>query len=271
MPEEDKERDEKEYAALLVIFEHLMATDSDEDGRLEILEELMALRAEHLIGRACRGFGLTLEEALQILSNTDGLTELEAARRNVLVAAVDNLIDFAVAEEYQMLSELPENDEEDKDDDEDILKIFSRYNKQYARVENGDVEYAMIVAGAIYALSSTTILTYMTQGDERVRPWHLQYEGFSAPKNSFPAWLIPPIEHQCRCFLIEDTIENCVKADSKKLEMPDWFNPTFKESVALGGRIFSEEHPYFQVGIEHNATLQLIAKHIKTKYFNAKD
>lgn len=277
LPEEDKERDDKEYAALLVIFEHLMATDSDEDGRLEILEELMALRAEHLIGHACRGFGLTLEEAIEILKNTDGLTELEAARRDVLVAAVENLVDFAVAEEYQMLSDLPEEeegepDETDEDEiDEEILTIFSRYNKQYARVENGDAEYAMIIAGGIYALSSTTILTYMTQGDERVRPWHLQYEGFSAPKNRFPAWLIPPIEHQCRCFLIEDSIENSVKADTKKLEMPDWFNPTFKESVALGGRIFSDEHPYFQVDIEHNVKLQLIAQHIKAKYLNGEN
>ncbi len=271
MPEENKERDEKEYAALLVIFEHLMESDSDEDGRLEILEELMALRAEHLIGHACNGFNLTIEEALQVLKNTEGLSELESARRDCLVAAVENLIDFAVAEEYQMLSEIDELDESDEDDvdEDDILAIFARYNKQYARVENSDVEYAMIIAAGLAALKPTTILTYMTQGDERVRPWHLQYEGFSAPKVSFPAWLIPPIEHQCRCYLIEDTIENSVRAASQKLEMPDWFNPTFKESVALGGRIFSDEHPYFQVDIEHNANLQLIAQRIKNKYLNA--
>ena len=280
MPEENKERDEKEYLALLAIFERFVGSDADEDGRLEAVEELMALRASHIIGHALDGFSITLEEALELLRNTDGLSELDAARRDIVVAAVDNLIDFAVAEEYQMLSELPDfDDENDGDEDEhegltdnDIYAIFDRYNKRYAYVENKDAEYAMIVAAGLVAVKPTTILTYMTQGDERVRPWHLQYEGVSAPKASFPAWLIPPIEHMCRCFLIEDTISNSVQAASKnKLEMPEWFNPTFKESVALGGRIFSDEHPYFQIDEEHNKTLQSISKRIKSKYFNAQN
>ena len=280
MPEENKERDEKEYLALLAIFERFVGSDADEDGRLEAVEELMALRASHIIGHALDGFSITLEEALELLRNTDGLSELDAARRDIVVAAVDNLIDFAVAEEYQMLSELPDfDDEDDGDEDEhegltdnDIYAIFDRYNKRYAYVENKDAEYAMIVAAGLVAVKPTTILTYMTQGDERVRPWHLQYEGVSAPKASFPAWLIPPIEHMCRCFLIEDTISNSVQAASKnKLEMPEWFNPTFKESVALGGRIFSDEHPYFQIDEEHNKTLQSISKRIKSKYFNAQN
>lgn len=256
-----------------------MDIDADEDSRLEIIEQLMALRAEHLIGHACDGFNLTFDEALQVLRNTEGLTELEAARRDILVAAIDNLVDFAVAEEYQMLSEIDEDGDFDEDDDDhddeeglteqDIIAIFARYNKQFGCVENKDAEYAMIIAAGLAAIKPTTILTYMTQGDERVRPWHLQYEGFSAPKASFPAWLIPPIEHMCRCYLVEDTIENSVKADvAAELQMPDWFNPTFKESVALGGRIFSDEHPYFKIDKEHNAVLQLIAKRIKSRYFD---
>ena len=48
--------------------------------------------------------------------------------------------------------------------------------------------------------------------------------------------------------------------------MPDWFNRTFKESVALGGRIFSDEHPYFQVDERHVGRLNAIAKRIKAKY-----
>ncbi len=273
MPEDDKERDEKEYLALLAIFEHFVGSDADEDGRLEAVEELMALRASHIIGHALDGFNITLEDALELLRNKDGLSELDAARRDIVVAAVENLIDFAVAEEYQMLSELPDLDEEEEHEgltEDDVYAIFDRYNKRYAYVENKDAEYAMIIAAGLVAMKPTTILTYMTQGDERVRPWHLQYEGVSAPKASFPAWLIPPIEHMCRCFLIEDTVTNSVQAaNKKKLEMPDWFNPTFKESVALGGRIFSDEHPYFQIVPEHNKALQSITQRIKDKYFNA--
>lgn len=274
MPEENKERDEKEYLALLAIFEHFVGSSADEDGRLEAIEELMALRASHIIGHAIDGFNLTLEEALELLRNKDGVSELDAARRDIVVAAVENLIDFAVAEEYQMLSDLPDLDEDEEEheglSEDDVYAIFDKYNKRYAYVENKDAEYAMIVAAGLVAMKPTTILTYMTQGDERVRPWHLQYEGFSAPKSGFPAWLIPPIEHMCRCFLIEDTVSNSVQAAKKNgLEMPDWFNPTFKESVALGGRIFSDEHPYFQISPEHNKLLQVIAQRIKDKYFNA--
>lgn len=278
MPQQDKERDEKEFAALLAVFERLMDSEGEE-AQQEALEELMSLRARHLIGHALDGFGITLEEALELLRKADGLTELEETRRNIVVAAIDNLIDFAVAEEYQMLEDMDWEgfDEEEGDEDneeeglteDDILAIFTRYNKQYARVENLDTEYAMIMAASLAAVRATTILTYMTQGDERVRPWHLQYEGYSAPKQSFPAWLIPPIEHMCRCYLVEDTVGNSVQAASrKKLEMPDWFNPTFKESVALGGRIFSDEHPYFQILPQHNRLLQEIAKRIKALYLD---
>lgn len=277
MPEDNKERDEKEYLALLAIFERFVGTDADEDGRLEAIEELMAMRASHLIGHAFDGFSITLEEALELLRNKDGLSELDAARRDTVVAAVENLIDFAVAEEYQMLSELPDFDEDNDEDEEeheglsedDVLAIFERYNKRYAYVENKDAEYAMIIAAGLVAVKPSTILTYMTQGDERVRPWHLQYEGVSAPKSSFPAWLVPPIEHMCRCYLVEDTVSDSVQAAAKmKLEVPDWFNPTFKESVAFGGRIFSDEHPYFQIQPEHNDMLHVISQRIKGKYYN---
>lgn len=105
-------------------------------------------------------------------------------------------------------------------------------------------------------------------GDERVRPWHLQYEGYTAPKSQFPAWLIPPIEHQCRCFLVEDNRSSTMGAIQASVEpqMPEWFNRTFKESVAFGGRIFSDEHPYFQVDERHVGRLNAIARRIKEKY-----
>lgn len=46
------------------------------------------------------------------------------------------------------------------------------------------------------------ILVYMTQGDERVRPYHASLHGFSASKDD-PNWasLRPPIDYNCRCWL----------------------------------------------------------------------
>ena len=234
----------------------------------------MALRAEFAINHALKGFDLDFEEALEMLRESeDGLSEEDKARRDIVVAAVDNLVDFAVAEEYQMANELPDWEGGIDDDvEEEALKIFAKYNDRYAKVENMDIEYAMMVAAGLVTIANSTVLTYMTQGDERVRPWHLQYEGFSAPKHQFPAWLVPPIEHACRCYLIEDSVVNKAcdvqNAALKTPEMPEWFNRTFKECVAFGGRIFSDEHPYFQINELHNSTLQDIAARIKSRYFN---
>lgn len=271
LPKDDEDKKQAEYEALLAVFTRFIESYTNETDSQEILEELMNLRADFLIQHALSGFDIDYDEALEMLRNAEGLNDEQSAKRNIIVAAVDNLIDFAVAEEYQMARELPSFDDEEFDED-DYEEIFEKYNKRYAEVENSDVEYAMIIAAGLIGVADSTMLTYMTQGDERVRPWHLQYEGFTAPKSQFPAWLIPPIEHQCRCYLVEDNIvgmAKCVKnAVMKVPTMPDWFNRTFKESVVLGGRIFSDEHPYFTVDSRDEDSLRDIAKRIKEKYMN---
>lgn len=270
MPNQDKERHKKEFLALLVVFEKMLEDISDDWSSFEIMEELMSLRSDFAIRHAFDGFGIDYDMALELLRNTDdGLTEQDKARRDIVVAAVDNLIDFAVAEEYQMMLEYLEDEYQEDEDDEEI---FAKYNDRYALVENQDIEYAMLIAAQLVVVTNNTTLMYMTQGDERVRPWHLQFEGFSAPKSTFPAWLVPPIEHACRCYLVEDAIAGEIPDVKNSVirtpEIPDWFNPTFKESVALGGRIFSDEHPYFQIKSEHASALHLISDKIKSKYYN---
>lgn len=271
LPKDDENKKKAEYEALLAVFTRFIESLANEADSQVILEELMDLRAEFLIQHALSGFDMDYDEALELLRNADDLTDEQSARRNIIVAAVDNLIDFAVAEEYQMAMELPSLDN-DEFDEGDYEEVFEKYNKRYAEVENSDVEYAIIIAAGLVGVADGTMLTYMTQGDERVRPWHLQYEGFSAPKSQFPAWLIPPIEHQCRCYLVEDSIMGKLKdvkdAVVKVPTMPDWFNRTFKESVALGGRIFSDEHPYFTIDSRYEASLHDIARRIKEKYMN---
>ena len=52
---------------------------------------------------------------MEILKNHNSFTtERERQQRDILIAAIDNLVDFAAAEEYSMLGELPETaDEQD--------------------------------------------------------------------------------------------------------------------------------------------------------------
>ena len=113
-----------------------------------------------------------MDRALEILKNHNSFTtERERQQRDILIAAIDNLVDFAAAEEYSMLGELPETaDEQDMEAHE---KICRRYNLVHAEEENNQVFFAASMAAWWMAVDMDTVLTYMTQGDERVRAWHL--------------------------------------------------------------------------------------------------
>lgn len=144
---------------------------------------------------------MDFDEALSILRNHNNFTtERDKQQHEILVAAIDNLIDFAAAEEITMVSELPE--EVDEECLLDYETICEQYNLTYAEAENEQVLFAAKMAAWWMAVNAESVITYMTQGDERVRPWHLSLEGVSYRKSEFPAELIPPIEWGCRCYLI---------------------------------------------------------------------
>lgn len=274
LPEDDKDKQENEFQALFSLFKPLVTAIRNGDNQWETLEDLMYERAEIGVKHALDGFGISFDDAIELMRNATNLTDKQREQRDIIIAAVDNIVDFSVAEEYQMVDEFPEiEDIEDEELAEELMDeletIFTKYNNVYATTENLDIEYAMIVAAALCRYGNDTVLMYMTMGDNRVRPWHRQYEGFTAPKSSFPAWLIPPIEHRCRCFLVEDTVSAFGRINARVDETPtppEWFNPTFKESVALKGRIFSDEHPYFQIEAQHKDKLLEIAQRIKSKF-----
>ena len=271
-PTED-DLDKEAYAALLAIFEAFVKGLGDEITLDELMEKLAALRAKFGIDAALKGFEIDWETAVELLNSDEAkLTEEQKKRRDVLMAAFENIADFAVAEEYQMIEDIEDANEGfawgmdlEEGELDGLTGIFEKYNLNYANIENGDIQHAMHIALTIYLLSERTMLTYHTQLDDRVRPWHLQYEGYSAPKSVFPEWLIPPIEHGCRCFLEEEDIKDRLDVKGAVLtipEMPEWFNPTFKESVAFGGRIFSDEHPYFSVDDADVEKLNAMSKRI---------
>lgn len=277
-PTED-DLDEKAYAALLAIFENFIKGIGEQITLDELIEALAALRAKFGIDAALKGFEMDWETAFELLNSDEAkLTDEQKKRRDVLMAAFDNIVDFAVAEEYQMIEDVEDMAGEmewgmdlEEGELDGITGIFEKYNLTYQGVENGDIEHALHIALMLYMLEDGAMLTYRTQLDDRVRPWHLVYEGVSFSKVVFPEWLIPPIEHGCRCFLEEENLAgrlNVMAASKKVPEMPSWFNRTFKESVAKGGRIFSDEHPYFDVKEEDIERLQGMAEKIKKGFLN---
>lgn len=203
---------------------------------------------------------LSFDQAFELLKKEHDFKSLrEKDERDILVAAIDNLIDFAAASEYKMVSELP--DDPDVSDPDAYEEVCERYNLFYASVENETVAYAASIAAWWISVPEDQIVTFMTQGDERVRPWHLSLEGVSYPKSSFPSELIPPIEWRCRCYLVESSP---VFASLKNPET--WrggLNPVFKESLATKGRIFAS-HPYFDQALPFRITE--IVHRLKSKF-----
>lgn len=210
-----------------------------------------------------RGLALDFDEALSVLRNHNNFTtERERQQHEILVAAIDNLIDFAAAEEVTMISELPE--EVDEECLLDYETICEQYNLTYAEAENEQVLFAAKMAAWWMAVNAESVITYMTQGDERVRPWHLSLEGVSYRKSEFPAELIPPIEWGCRCYLIANGFA-AVRASLSIDKCRSMVDPVFRESLATGGRIFTDAHRYFDVPLPE--FVQKIVKRLKSKFY----
>ncbi len=260
--EQEKVEAQKEYETIRYAFRRLVFNWENCAERKDIIEDIVTLRASFLIDRALRGLRIDFEQALNILQNhNDFVSEHEREQRDILVAAIDNLIGFAAAEEYAMLDDLPENlDEECLSDYEEVCE---RYNLVYAETENDQVLFAAAMAAWWMTVDASTIVTYMTQGDERVRPWHLSLEGISYRKSEFPPELIPPIEWGCRCYLVAEGFAS-VRAMMATPRHKAMVDPVFRESLATGGRIFSEVHGYFQKPLPEY--MQEIVEYLKSKF-----
>lgn len=231
---------------LLDVFKRLIQSQQDTARSYDILEEMISLRASFLLERVFEGMRLDFGQALNLLRNSNEFVTLqEKEERDILVAAINNLVEFAAVEEYTLVKELP--DEIDVEHPELYESLCRHYNEVYASSENEDVSQAALIAMWWITVPEDTLVTYMTQGDERVRAWHLSMEGLTFPKRDFPEALIPPIEHGCRCYLIMDGSIPNVKAGLKNNhDYVEKVNPVFMESLAKKGKIFSNSHSYFK-------------------------
>ena len=280
---EDDKKKEK-YLLILDAFRKMIYNIENSEESLNYFSDMVVYRASNLMSNVLDGLGIDFNTAMNLLMDKDIYrTEREELERDSLIAAFDNLIDFALALEYTMLQELPDTIEL-KDIDK-YEAICQKYNERYAMEENGIVFHAGVVAAFWFSVSKEDYLTYNTQNDERVREWHQTLDGTTYKKADFPVELIPPIDWGCRCFLTTSTqntgstfailknigsifakfknIEN-VKCEHEH-EHKHKPNPIFKESLATKGKIFSSEHPYFQHDIPQH--FQEIATQLKKQVY----
>lgn len=258
-PEDDTR---KEFLVILAAFRHFLSVYEDSAESWEVMEDLITLRASFLIDRALAGLRIDFDKALDLLRNHNAfVSERERQQRDILIAAIDNLVDFAVAEEMEMMNVLPKS--RTPEDMEECESICQKYNETFARRENDDVLYAATVAAWWLNVPDENRVTFMTQGDERVRAWHLSQEGLTYRKSEFPPELIPPLEWGCRCYLVSDGFSS-VTASLPDRGTTHSVHPIFCESLATGGRIFTDAHPYFKTAL--HSEIEAIKHRIKTKF-----
>lgn len=279
MSEEQQAKHDSEYQSLLALFISLLKslhTGNKEDA----LYALSELRTELAFKHVLDGLGIDMDEAMRLLksSRDTNLTQQDKDLRDRIIAAILNLIDFSVCEEYQLYDEVNELVGEDEidfnsDDYEELLAICEKYNDNYAAIENSDIEYAGKIAALWIRMSANDYVVYWTQNDAKVRPWHMELQGYAAPRDEFPSWMIPPIEYNCRCFL--ETLEiasmnaklHQLKGLAKNIEKPKQLDDVYNESLAKCGKIFGASHSYFSVKEKDRNMLQTFVTKLRGKYY----
>ncbi len=279
MTDEQQARHDSEYQSLLALFIALLKSLHTDDKE-EALYALSELRTELTFQYVLDGLGLDIDEAIMLLKNSsdNNLTQQDKELRKRVEAAILNLINFSVCEEYQLFSEIDGivgEDEVDFNSEsyDDLLDICKKYNDLYAAIENSDIEYAGKIAALWIKMSANDYVVYWTQNDAKVRPWHMALQGYTAPRDEFPSWMIPPIEYNCRCFLKVLEVASIngktyqIKGMAKDVEKPQKLNDVYSESLAKCGRIFGPSHNYFTVKESDKEMLQRFVIKLREKYY----
>ena len=279
MTEEQQAEHDSDYQSLVALFIQLLKSLRNEN-KDEALYALSELRTEKAFKHVVKGLGIEVDNAIQLLKNSEdeNLTQQEKDLIDRLTAAILNLIDFSVCEEYQLYDEVLDmvgdtDIDFNSDEYDELLAVCKKYNDQYSAIENSDIEYAGIVAAMWMKMSATDYAVYWTQNDTKVRPWHMALQGYAAPRDEFPSWMIPPIEYNCRCFLeiLEvpraDAKLSQIKGSAKDLVKPKQLNSVYSESLAKCGRIFGPTHSYFSVKEKDTEMLMGFVSRLREKYY----
>lgn len=127
----------------------------------------------------------------------------------------------------------------------EALLINQQYNVQYLKTEYEHAVASTQMASKWAEFEEDGLLQYRTVGDDLVRPEHRKFDGITLPK-SHPWWSThyPPLDWNCRCDTIEvfDEPETGGELLQNLPEVPK----LFQHNVGATGKLFAEDHPYFE-------------------------
>lgn len=247
-----------QYQTILEAFEKVLdLTKGSEHDIQYIVAVLASVRMERLMHIVSDELFLSYDYMIEILRKNiyKGADELKDHTALVVISAMENLLDFAICQEYKMMSEIEDLYNEDDEDDiqvdeDDVMDVFFKYNGLWATIEDNTVMQSAAIANMWGNLSSNSIMQFTTQRDERVRYSHSALDGYKAPKNDFPSELIPPIDYNCRCFLVNSGDGNFDRDESYvelERDLISKTNSVFAGSLATYGAIFGKSHSYFDI------------------------
>ena len=174
-----------------------------------------------------------------------------------------NLRDFAAHKQHRIIEEmraLKAKGLSRADWDKEAARILKRHNKNWLKTELQATTAAAQAAESWAVFESRAYLypnlRYETAGDERVRESHKVLDNVVKPLND-PFWDVyyPPNGWNCRCKVVQ------TDAPVSQVVTPD-FVPAkgFSGNVGKTGKLFSDDHPYFNVPALDRETLQDQAK-----------
>lgn len=183
-----------------------------------------------------------------------------------------NLRDFAASKQAVlteqlrlMLTDKAGNKLTRADWEKAIAKTVKRYNDRYLRIETQMATQAAQAAESWSEFERRAYLypnlRYKTAGDERVRQSHRSLDGTVRPVND-PFWDVyyPPNGWGCRCKVIQ-TDEATTAGDGVDFDPPKGF----RGNVGKTGKLFGDDHPYFDQSALDAERIEANAKRLHAK------
>jgi SPP1 gp7 family putative phage head morphogenesis protein len=215
--------------------------DKGFDGKVN--DEMVKYYADQLWDAVTSGYGADLStvdfdtpDYLMLQKLQENVWQFAAAKNYTELKAISN----ALVNPDGLLREF-------KDFKVAATQISDEHNSTWLKTE-----YNFAVAGSQMAAKWERIqeskdhlpmLTYVTVGDDRVRPAHRELEGVTRPVDD-PFWSIyyPPNGWNCRCIAQQGDGEATLLKD---ILYPEEMPALFKYNIGKSGVIFPPTHPYW--------------------------